>query len=46
MMSEIEIDVRGGDTGPVELPPQRRQVALRDMRQHQILLMPDADFAE
>ena len=30
----------------VEFRPQRRQVALRDMRQHQVLLVADADFAE
>ena len=30
----------------VERAPQRRQIALRDVRQHQILLVADADFAE
>ena len=41
-----EIDVRRGDADRVERAPQRRQIALRDMRQHQILLVADADFAE
>ena len=30
----------------VERAPQRRQIALRDMRQHQVLLVADADLAE
>ena len=46
MMSEIETDIGRGDTDRVERPPQRRQIALGDVRQHQILLVPDADLAE
>ena len=41
-----QIDVRGRDADLVERLPQRRQVALGDMRQRQILLVADADFAE
>ena len=41
-----EIDVRRGEAELVERLPQRRQVALGDMRQRQVLLMADADFAE
>ena len=41
-----QIDVRRGEPDPVERLPQLRQVALGDMRQAQILLVADADFAE
>ena len=41
-----QIDVRRREADPVERLPQRRQVALGDMRQHQVLLVADADFAE
>ena len=41
-----QTDVGRGGADPVERPPQRRQIALGDVRQHQILLVPDADLAE
>ena len=41
-----QIDVRRREADPVERLPQLRQVALGDMRQHQVLLVADADFAE
>jgi len=37
-----EIDVRCGDADVVERAPQREKIALRNMRQRQILLVPDA----
>src|SRR5262245_23817280 len=40
-----EIDVGGGDPDVVERAPQRRKIALGDVRQRQILLMADADLA-
>ena len=46
MMSETRLTIRRGDADGVERPPQRRQVALRDMGQREILLVADADFAE
>ena len=41
-----EADIRRRDADRVERAPQRRQVALRHMRQHEVLLVADADFAE
>ena len=41
-----EADIGGGDPDGVERAPQRRQVALRHMGQHQVLLVADPDFAE
>ena len=41
-----QADIRRGDADGVERAPQRRQIALRDMRQHQVLLVADADLAE
>ena len=46
MMSEIEIDIGRGDADLVQRPPQRRKIALGDMRQREILLVADADFAK
>src|SRR5262249_2699808 len=40
-----EIDVRCGDADVVERAPQRGKIALRNMRQRQILLVADADLA-
>ena len=39
-------DIRRRDADGIERAPQRRQIALRDMRQRQVLLVVDADFAE
>src|SRR6516225_7903685 len=41
-----EIDVRSGEPDFIECLPQRRQIAPGDMRQRQILLVADADFAK
>ena len=41
-----EPDIRRREAVRFELLPQLRQVALRNMRQHQVLLVADADFAE
>ena len=41
-----QVDIRRGEPDPVERLPQLRQVALGDMRQRQVLLMADTDFAE
>ena len=30
----------------IERPPERRKIALRDMRQDQVLFVPDADLAK
>ena len=40
-----EIDVWGGDPDLVERAPQRRKIALGDVRQRQILLMPHTNLA-
>src|SRR5262249_56259481 len=40
-----EIDVGRGDADFVERAPQRRKIALGDVRKRQILLMPDANLA-
>ena len=41
-----QIDVGRGDADLVERAPQRREIALGDVRQRQILLMADANLAE
>lgn len=41
-----EPHIRRRKAVPVECAPDLRQVALRDMRQHQVLLVADTDFAE
>src|SRR5262245_13795703 len=41
-----EPDIGRGNADRVERPPERRQVALRHVRQYEILLVPDADLAE
>ena len=41
-----EPDIRRGEADCVERREDARQVALRDMRQHQVLLVADADLAE
>ena len=41
-----EADIRRGDADRIERPPQRRQVALGDMGQHEVLLVADPDLAE
>ena len=46
MMSDTSPTFGVATPDRVERPPQGRQIALRDMRQHQVLLMADADFAE
>ncbi len=46
MMSVTEVDVRRREAEAVERLAQLRQVALGDMRQRQVLLVADADFAE
>ena len=45
-MSETRLTFGVASADLVERLPQRRQVALGDMRQRQILLVADADFAE
>ena len=46
IISETRPDIRRSDAYCVERTPQRRQVALRNMRQNEILLMADVDLAE
>jgi hypothetical protein len=41
-----QIDVGRGEADLVQRPPQRRKIALGDMRQREVLLVPDADLAE
>src|SRR5262249_11662942 len=41
-----EIDVGRGDADFIERAPQRRKIALGDVRKRQILLMPHANLAE
>src|SRR4051794_16129386 len=41
-----EIDVGRRQADFIERLPERRQVAARDMRQGQVLLVTDTDFAE
>src|SRR6185437_11824734 len=41
-----ESDVRNGETKRIERAPDVRQIALRHVRQRQVLLVADADFAE
>src|SRR5215470_12707602 len=40
-----QADVGGGDADRIERPPQRRQITLGNVWQHQVLLVPDADLA-
>jgi len=46
MMSDTSPILGGGDAEQVERAPERRQIALRHMGQHQILLVADPDLAE
>ena len=46
MISEMRLTFGIATPMRVEFAPQRRQIALRDMRQHQVLLVADTDFAE
>ena len=41
-----EVHVRGSEANLVQRLPQRRQIALCHVRQREVLLMADADFAE